>query len=271
MYTGAGTLINPDLARALDSRKWAYQPKMDGAYATVTTDAYGAITSAVSRTGREWGLGDLELVRTLPNAVLCCEIERHTEAAEAARRARGYECLHIFDAISLAGRDLTAESYAGRYQAITRGIVELEAFGERLNLKGNSRHESGRFGAAAPVDVRRTPLVPMLRGQSGFDELWSTYVERQQGEGLVAVRLDAKAGARMAKRKVKTTDTVSARLAPAAKDGSNAYVHMYGRTVLVAVPSWARIGDVVDIAHNGFYNTGEPRFARVTRQRPDLN
>ena len=37
------------------------------------------------------------------------------------------------------------------------------------------------------------------------------------------------------------------------------------------MPANMRYGDIVDIAHNGFYNTGEPRFARVVRKRFDLN
>lgn len=272
MNLGAGSLISPDLARQLDSKKWAYQPKIDGGYATVTTDANGAILSAVSRSGRPWTLGDLEQVRTIPSAVLCCEIERHTEAAVVAVRNRGFELLHIFDALSLGGRALVAETYADRYQAIMRAIAEREAQqGEWVYAAGNRRTEAGRFTHAAPVDVRRTPLVPMLRGASGFDEMWSTYVERQQGEGLVAVNLTAKAGSKLAKRKVKTTDTVSAKLSPGNGGGKTAHVYIYGQRVTVCMPANMRYGDIVDIAHNGFYNTGEPRFARVVRKRFDLN
>lgn len=271
MNLGAGSLISPDLARSLDSKKWAFQPKIDGGYATVTTDSNGAILSAVSRSGRPWTLGDLEGIRTIPSAVLCCEIERHTEAAVVAVRNRGFELLHIFDALELGGRALVAETYADRYQAIMRAIVECEVQQGWSNAAGNRRTEAGRFTMAAPIDVRRTPLVPMLRGASGFDEMWSSFVERQQGEGLVAVNLTAKAGSKLSKRKVKTTDTVSVKLSPAARDGSNAFVHAYGKAFLVSMPKWAAIGDVVDIAHNGFYNTGEPRFARVVRKRMDLN
>lgn len=271
MNLGAGTILSPDLARKLDSRKWAYQPKMDGGYATVTTDSNGAILTAISRSGRPWALHDLEGIRTIPSAVLCCEIERHTEASAQAVLRRGWDLLHIFDAISLGDRDLTPATYAERYQAIVRAIAETEiAQAERLYAPGRHRAESGRYTHGAPLDVRRTPLVPMLRGEAGFDEMWSTYVEREQGEGLVAVRLDAKAGVRAAKRKVKTTDTVSARLTPGNGRGT-AHVHIYGRRVIVGMPQNARYGDVVDIAHNGFYNTGEPRFARVVRKRFDLN
>lgn len=272
MYLGAGSLIDPELARKLDSRKWAFQPKIDGGYATVTTDANGAILSAISRSGRRWSLLDLKRIRTLPSAVLCCEIEQHTEAANEARRTRGYSLLHVFDAISLGGRELQAATYAERYQAITRAIAQQEVEqGEWFNAAGRHRGESGRYRSAPPVDVRRTPLVPMLRGVAGFDELWTTYVERAQGEGLVAVRLDAPMGKRGAKRKIKTTDTISARLSPGDPSGKSAFVHVYGQSILVAMPGWAAFGDVVDIAHNGFYNTGEPRFARVVRQRSDLN
>lgn len=272
MYLGAGLLLSPDLARKLDSRKWAYQPKLDGAYATVTTDANGAIVLATSRSGRAWDLDGLEDIRTIPSAVLCCEVERHTEASVVAVRNRGFQLVHIFDALELAGAPLASLSYADRYQAIMRAIAEREVQqGEWQNAAGNRRAESGRFMQAAPIDVRRTPLVPMLRGASGFDEMWSSYVEREQGEGLVAVRLDAQAGKRNAKRKVKTTDTVSARLSPGNGNARLAQVMIYGQRVIVGMPEGMAYGDVVDIAHNGFYNSGLPRFARVVRKRLDLN
>lgn len=271
-YAGAGTLLPPERARALDHRRWSYQPKIDGGYATVYTGADGSILRAITRTGAAWALRELALVRTIPNAVLCAEIERHTEAAKAARRARGFDVLHLFDAVSIGGRVLGGEPYGVRYQEIARAIALAEGTsGELAKVAGHRRADSGRYTYAAPADVRRTILVPMLTGADGFDELWREHVERGGGEGLVAVNLRAPLGKRGAKRKIKLTDTISARLAEPAGGGKTALVHAYGRTFSVYMPVWARFGDVVDIAHDGFYGTGEPRFARVVRQRPDLN
>lgn len=271
-YAGAGTLLAPERARELDPKRWSFQPKIDGGYATVHTGADGSILRAISRTGAAWSLRDLALVRTIPNAVLCAEIERHTEAAKAARRARGFDVLHLFDAVSIGGRDLSGEAYAVRYQEIARAIALAEGTGGELaKVAGQRRAESGRYTHAAPADVRRTPLVEMLAGRDGFDELWRQFVERGDGEGLVAVDLRAPIGKRGAKRKIKLTDTVSARLTPARGGGQIADVFAYGRTFSVYMPTWAKFGDIVDISHNGFYGTGEPRFARVARRRLDLN
>ena len=113
--------------------------------------------------------------------------------------------------------------------------------------------------------------APHLRLTSQACPRFVEFVERGDGEGLVAVDLRAPIGKRGAKRKIKLTDTVSARLSPPRGGGQIADVFAYGRTFSVYMPTWAAFGDVVDIAHNGFYGTGEPRFARVVRRRPDLN
>ena len=95
-------------------------------------------------------------------------------------------------------------------------------------------------------------------------------MEREGGEGLVAVRLDAPATAKNAKRQIKNTDTIDAVVVAADERalvvsyaGHRFAVSCVGRTYLV--------GEVVSIAHDGWFETSvTPRFARVVRSRPDL-
>ena len=48
---------------------------------------------------------------------------------------------------------------------------------------------TGAFVSPVPRDHRRLLLVPLHRGASAGRDLWARHVERDGGEGLVAVRL----------------------------------------------------------------------------------
>lgn len=264
---GAGALIAPDAARALGDR-WGFQPKVDGVYVTATTDADGRIVDMRTRNGRTID-HDLADVRTIPSATIVGELEAHTESGIAMARSRGWQLLHVFDLLHVRGMAIDDAPYATRYAQAVREIAEIEqAMPDAAYRRGRHHNHRGRFVDAAPLDVRRTPIVPMLRSRDGFDRLWSEYVDRDGGEGLVAVRLDAPASARGAKRKVKVTDTVTGLVLD--RDSQCARVAIADQTVIVSAPAWVQPGQRVDLAHNGRYMTGALRFARIVRARFDI-
>jgi hypothetical protein len=138
---------------------------------------------------------------------------------------------------------------------------------------------SGRFARAIPTDWRLTPIVDQVPARR-VDELWSR-VERTGGEGIVVVNLDAPVGRRGAKRKCKVMDTIDATVISA--DAKLAHVAWAGGSFIVScIGRQLEPGQVVEIVHNGYYETGArlpgksygsgatPRFARILRARPDL-
>lgn len=295
-YVGAASRLAPDAALRLCSA-WAYQPKLDGVYAEVVTGPDGRIAAVTSRTGlplRE--ASDLiGIVAAPPRSVLVGELEAHTEAGVRAARARGWAALHLYDCLAVDGRSVAGERYESRHRWIGQCLAVVDASGRGLietwreELAGPARggHEqpapvgrdlaSGRYTKRIPRDLRRLPIVPLTRGRSAARELWQTYVERDGGEGIVAVNLHAPAGKRNSKRKVKLTDTgdcvvldtspgvlrlAAPRTSPAGWRGESfvvQYVHAAS-----CLP-----GQVVEVAHDGWYENGTPRFPRVVRRRED--
>ena len=291
-YVGAASLLAPDRAFALGTG-WAYQPKMDGCYARATLDDGGRIAAIVSRTGRPL-LEAADLLGILagpPRSVLVGELDAHTEAGVAAARRRRYACLHLFDCLMLDGLSLRDAPYLERWGALHRAQSMLEAddlarvrtwrddtAGRSLTLGRPRCPVTGRRVSRVPYDLRRLPVVPLLRSPTDARALWRD-VEAGTLEGLVAVRLDAKAGARDAKRKVKLVDTLDVRvlasdgrcLHVATRAGSTQRAWRERPSFVVQSRGGERPGAIVEVAHHGFYASGEPRFARVVRERRDLS
>ena len=281
---------------------WATQPKIDGCYAVARTDATGRICSVVSRTGRELPEG-AELHGILagpPASVLVGELEAHTEAGAAAYARQGYRRLHLFDCLALDGTSIAAEPYLARWGALHRAQSILEADGAarvaawrdepghrrvvaltRATAPPQPRARdltTGRMVRRIPHDLRCLPIIPLHRGHAAASELWRE-VEAGRLEGLVAVRLDAPAGARVSKRKCKLIDTIDARVLRVT--GGVALLAWAGGT---SAGGWARRpapfevparpgmtpGAIVEVAHDGWYGSGVPRFARALRVRTDL-
>lgn len=276
VYVGAGPLLAPARGLTLDAGRWAWQPKIDGCYADVALDGAGRIASVTSRTGLALPqAADLiGILAGAPDSRLAGELEAHTEAGNAAAAARGWRALHLFDCIRFDGRDVSGESYAVRYGHLHRGqsLVESDGLARDLSLtrdRAGDVHDvaTGRYSARPPRDLRRLPIVPLARGASAAADLWRSHVETGGGEGLVAVRLDAPAGRRGSKHKIKATDTLDCVVVRA--DARAAEVRTFGRRFVVGTTTAPRVGQVIEVAHDGYYASGAPRFPRVVRARAD--
>lgn len=282
-YAGATLRTDPDAARSLPSRRWAYQPKVDGCYVRLTLDGAGRISSVLSRSGRPVACDLAGIVAGPPDTVLHGELEAHTEAGIAAAARRGWAAVYLFDVSRLAGADTSARPYAERHGLLYTAQSMVECAGQarvrswRTDAQGDAHNAAGRYTAATPRDLRRLPVVPLHRGPDGFDELWSSHVGAG-GEGLVAVRLDARLGARGSKRKIKLTDTLdavvlaadAAAIRVAARVPTDSARGPSHRVVEFCLPGRAVPGSVVEVALDGWYATGLPRFPRIVRSRADL-
>lgn len=277
-YAGATTRISIEEAVKLDPAKWGFQIKLDGCYARVELDAGGAIARVTSRAGRELREASdlLGIVAGAPYAVLHGELDAHTEAGNAAATARGWRNLHLFDVTAIGERDLKPDNYAERYAWLHRmqAALDLTEHGRVTTWDRDAtgrRHDQrdGRFVRGVPRDLRRLPIVPLVRGGGAAAQLWRAHVELAGGEGLVAVRLDAPHRARGGKRKVKATDTLDAVVL--AYDVATARLIHRGREFLAPANGLelAR-GQVVEVLCDGYYASGTPRFARIVRERRDL-
>jgi hypothetical protein len=281
-YAGASSRLAPDRGLALPANRWAWQPKLDGVYARATTDAAGRIVELRHRSGAVIPLADCDglpgLATGLPNATLHGELEAGTECGRRSAALRGYPVLHLFDISLAAGRSLARLPYLDRYQALHRWQADVEELGRiargdwwEVDATGRAHDPStGRYCRAVPRDLRRLPIVELARGVGAGQRLWREHVDREGGEGLVAVRLDATLGQRDSKRKIKATDTLDCVVVEVR--GRVARVAYAGRAFSLRVgASPLRVGEVVEVAHDGWYESSTtPRFARLVRRRPDL-
>ena len=273
-YVGATGRITLEQACALDGRAWAAQPKVDGCYGRITTDRTGRVVTVLTRAGRPLDAGLVGLATGIPGAVLHAEVEAHTEAGIRAAASAGFARAHLFDVTAVAGRSVAALPYGERY-ALLHAHHTASEMDRRdpwvVDDQGDVHGLDGRYCRPVPADYRRFPIVPQHRG-AGVREMWRSYVERGGGEGLVIVALGARAGARNAKRKVKPIDTLDCTVAAA---DDRAAVLVYGGhrfTVSARADRKLSPGDIVEVAHNGWYEAGAtPRFARIIRRRADLH
>jgi hypothetical protein len=261
-------------AASLPWQRFAAMPKRDGAYAAVRTDELGRIASIVSRNGNPFSTleaGHLLGVQTgLPSAQLAGELDTHTEAGIAARTVRGYALLHLFDLLALDGRSLAALPYEQRYGALHRGQALAERggrIGPPVDHCGDAHGPDGRYVVDLPRDTRLTPIVPLVRGRGAIVDCYERTVAAG-GEGVVVVALDAPLGRRRSKVKLKPTQEIDAIVLAA--DRHAAIVSHRGRTFAVGTVRQPAVGAIVEVAHDGEYASGIPRFPRVTRVREDL-
>lgn len=263
MYTGARGRITHQQLDSL-SGSWVVQPKMDGVYARIDTDSCGVILSVRSRNGV--ALSHSLPALGIPNATLCGELEAQTERSQEATARRGAQGLHLFDALRLDGKAIDHETYEVRRGKLQRSMADAESNLSRDGV-GRCHDLRGRFAAKL---WRSVSVVQQLHA-SRWEEMWSTHVEGSNGEGLVAVNLKSKAGARGAKRKCKLVDHESMTVMRVDRKTVELVRWGHRRGILVSRGSHAVVpGDMVDVAVEGWYRSGLPRFARIVNVRRDL-
>lgn len=282
-YAGAGTRLDPEKGLGLDHRRFAFQKKVDGAYVRVTTDRRGCIATLMLRSGEVVSTREADglvgLALGLPDSVLHGELTSHTESGIRERQLLGYAAIHVFDASRMLGRSVAQLGYCERYGWLHRWQADVECYGEiprgdwwNTDDEGNAHDPAtGRFVRPVPRDLRRLPIVPLHRGKGAGEQLWASYVEREGGEGIVAVRLDAPLGAKNAKRKIKRSETLDVRIVEV---GARAVrVEWRGHVFVVSAAKKAQlaVGEVWEMVADGWYETSvTPRFARLVRRRDDL-
>ena len=274
IYTGPRNRLSPSRLGSLPAHV-AVQRKVDGCYATVTTDGAGRIASVISRAGRplDEGRDLLGILAAPPHSVLVGELEASTEAGVAAAAARGYRALHLFDCLAVRGASVASSPYAARHAWLHEMRDDLLT---RADDRGRMHAPDGS-GLYATHPDRVLPIVPIVRGHDDARALWDA-VQAEGGEGLVAVDLRAPAG--KGKRKVKLTDTAECRVlavspgllrltapttSPAGWRGGSFLVGSHSHLADRLSP-----GAIVEVAHDGCFRSGLPRFPRVVRVRTDL-
>jgi hypothetical protein len=274
-YAGAAGVLRLEQLAALDARRFAVQPKIDGVYVRLHLDAGGRIARGYSSTGELFDLGDLVgVLAGEPHAQLVGELEAHTEAGIRAALIRGYACAHLHDVIHDGRRYIARAPYRARRDALQRMVVavELAAGDDRPWVADDqgAAHDprTGRYQPAIPRAWRRVPVIPQLP-LAAASQLWGRAVAGEL-EGMVVVALDAPLGARAAKRKIKPTDTLDA--VAVAVDAAAVVCRWAGGTFTVGRGCHqVAAGDVVEVRHQGYYEAGAvPRFARLERVRADL-
>jgi len=263
LYCGANGRIDLPAISRLGSG-WVVQPKIDGVYCRLVTSARGRLVASAMRSGTALPANvhrELAQARLWPaDSVLVAEVEAFTEAAQRARAARGHAQAWVFDVQRVNGRDVTREPYSVRRDHVMRAEAELE-------LARSDRDRRGRY----QVRPLRWTVVPQWPA-SMVDTAMAEWVA-PGGEGLVAVALNAPLGARGSKKKCKPSNSIDVVVLEVGPRALVTWWQAAQMRVVVSRPrSFSGVpGAVVEIVHEGFYDSGEPKFARVLRPRPDLS
>lgn len=270
----AGALGRVTLAQAQRlGEGYAVQPKIDGQYVELHLDGSGLVDRVISRGGREIKCDLIGLRAGLPGSVLVGELEAHTERGRAAARRRGWANCHLFDAIRAGARDVSTDPYRMRRDWLYRGWAAcdcLTAPSDTYLTRSAGRlraRTTGRFLPPQSAERNRFPIVTQ-RPIGEASELYDSVLDAG-GEGIVIVALDAPIGKRGAKRKCKPRDSIDAKVI--ARDARSAMMLWERGTFAVGIGQKdVAVGQIWEVTHEGYYATGEPRFARLTRLRSDL-
>lgn len=255
---------------------YALQPKHDGCYATAILDGTGRVAEVRARSGKLISPRIHQLAGDVigaPWSIVVGELEAHTQAGKraAASNPDGRPRLHLHDCIQVGTQRVAELPYRQRRDALLRSWAQLGT-DHPTSADDTGRHHdaAGRFTAQQLAGWERARPVPQWP-TSSLDSVWADVVDRQGGEGLVVVALDAPMGRRGSKQKLKPIDTldcaiirVSARTVLAHWAGAGlAFVVQRGGQDVQAGELWA-------VAHEGFHDDGLPKFPRLVRPRCDL-
>ena len=196
-----------------------------------------------------------------PGTVVIGELQVQTPAAQRWQDAHGVRGLVLFDVLAvgdapglvsslLAGRagevpswDMTGRPYVDRRAWLERAVGELDGRAARV---------------VQLVATRR-------RGLAG----WYRELVDGGAEGVVLVDPGARAG--RGKKKLKRVDELGARVVAVLPDEGVARLNWGGIVFSTALPAFPlRAGQAVDVAATGFYDSDQPRHARLVRVREDL-
>jgi ATP-dependent DNA ligase len=274
-YAGASSRIEYSALSKL-GRAYMVQPKIDGAYCHLHLDATGCIARVSSRTGRDYS-GDqvshlLGQLVGYPGAVLIGEFEAHTTAGNQAAQEFGARRVHLFDlAFGYDTRPLHHQPYSERRAELCRMQALVDTYGP-----GQSWHHSehgirdkstGWFATKSHRSTALTPIVPQF-APNATDELWDQ-VRAGRLEGLVAVAQNAPLGRRGAKRKCKPVRSIDA-LVMGVDSRTVLCLYGAGHFTVSKGPRNIQKGDMVEVKHDGFYDSTTPRFPRIERVRYDI-
>jgi hypothetical protein len=276
-YAGARGCVSISDLRRLSPKKWLIQEKQDGIYVHVHLDRAGRIERLLTRQAKPVPASlTAHLIGNVvgaPDSVLVGELDAWTEASQRATKARGWAAVTLFDALRVGGQYLAKEPYRARLDALWRSQSWAENFHSNLGYStdatGRAHGHNGKFCSAVPRDWRLCPIVGALRGPGEVDLAWERALVGQS-EGLVAVALEAPVRRRAAKVKCKPVRELDAVVLAADR---RAAVLLWRESVSFTVANsggYAVPGATVTVRHNGFYDDGTPKFARIVRERPDL-
>lgn len=275
-YCGARGRLDISAVAGLGPR-FVVQKKSDGMLVRLHLDSHGRIAAATSRAGRDVPmtlLGELIGARCgWPGADLVGELMASSEAGVRKRATDGHASCVLFDCVHTGSRPIHMEPYRTRLDALWRMQSETAQEAPALPWspvqgKRARRRVDGRYTAAVPTDYRLTPIVSSLPVTRAA-ELWDQ-VQAGVLEGIVVCALDARAGARNGKRKVRPWDTIDCTVIAVGPRqvtvtwGGQVFALGRGRHELAP-------GDVVECKHAGHYERGAcPKFATIVRRRTDI-
>lgn len=278
-YAGPRGALPIERAVKLDARRYAFQAKRDGVYVKLTTDAHGRIADLVYRSGAAVGKRDSDGLRGvaigLPFSTLHGELEAQTEAGIAARERRGEAWVHLFDVSVVGGVSVEAQTFDERHAHLQRWISSIYSdldSDHRLDGRGLAHDPtSGRFVRPARENLRRLPIVPVVRGKGAAERLWREEVELYRGEGIVACDLRAPFG--KGKRKVRYHESLDCSVVSVGRTA--AILDYQGTRFPCAATSLAsrglRPGEIVEVVSDGWTrDRSRPLHPRIVRLRLDL-
>lgn len=276
----AGARGRATLLQAAQSAGAVVVPKIDGSYATVSFGATGALSAIVTRGGQFLPKNlarDYAGIRWIPDSVLVCEAEVWSELGNKVAARRGHRVLWCFDAIRVAGQDVSRESYQQRRDWIMR--AESWLVGEDLDKlptdkRGMAHDTAGRYARQAARCWRRIRVVPSMPAKLA-ERAWADWCEQDAldapVEGICVAKLGGKLGGRGAVRKVRRFEFADL---PVVQVTRTQVIALYagGPITLGRGRHEVQVGDVVEVKHAGEYQAARvPRFVSIVRVRHDLS
>jgi hypothetical protein len=258
-YAGATKAATLAAAATLGPR-WVVQPKVDGIYVRLFLDGRGRVAGAATRAG-------LEVHRSQLDGILGQRIGWPLAELVGELVACGQPLVHLFDCVHDGRRSLTGDPYHARRDALWRMQSDVECASPRPEGPRDAR--TGRYAARRLTGWRVAPIVPQAP-LSALERLWGEVVVEGDGEGLVAVNLDAPAGARASKLKIKPWEGLDCDVVGVAR---TTVTCLWRGSPFVVARRWHEpaVGDVVEVRHSGWYAGGQtPKWPSLVRVRRDM-